>query len=168
MLRRCFCKIIKGIEFLLLLFFITMVLVLLIPRIFQISQHVVLSGSMEPAIPTGSLCYLSHGVGVEDIRKGQIIGFQRADGTLVVHRITKIEDGLLYTKGDANDQEDIAPVQKENYFGKVVYVIPYLGYMMVFLQKKNVVMAIGMMAAAFFLLEVFGVSKRGGDRDEER
>lgn len=165
MLRRCFCKIIKGIEFLLLLFFIAVVLVFLIPRVFRISQHVVLSGSMEPAIPTGSLCYLSHGVGVEEIRKGQIIGFQRADGNLVVHRVTKIEEDVLYTKGDANDQEDLAPVSKEDYVGMVVYVIPYLGYWTAFLQERHVLYIFCILTALLFLLERCCVQKKGGDQD---
>lgn len=164
MVKRSFMRVKKILEFLLLLLLIMAVMLLLIPRIFQISQHVVLSGSMEPAIPTGSLCYLSHRVPVDEIREGQVIGFHRIDGSLVMHRVIRIQDGHIYTKGDANDQEDHFPIQKADYFGTVVYAIPYLGYLTVFLQKKRVLIIIGMLAAIILMLEIL-VKK--GERDEK-
>lgn len=166
MVKRCFVRIKKVCEFLLLLFFIAVVLLLLIPRMFHITQHVVLSGSMEPAIQTGSLCYLSHNVKADEIRKGQVIGYRRRDGSLVIHRVTRVEDGLFHTKGDANDREDFAPVQKEDYFGMVVYCVPYLGYLTIFLQNKKVLIVIGMLAAVFLMLAAF-CDQKEGDQDEK-
>lgn len=166
MIRTGFRYMIKWLELFLLVFFITVVLVLLIPRIFLISQHVVLSGSMEPAIPTGSLCYLSHRVDVDEIRIGQIIGYQRPDGSLVIHRVTKIEEDAIYTKGDANDQEDLAPVQKKDYYGMVVYSIPYLGYLTAFLQERHVYIILCMMAVLLFLLDRHSSREKGEVRNE--
>ena len=40
---------------------------------------------------------------------------------LIVHRLIKIENGYLYTKGDANAQED-EPSPINTYYGKVVKI----------------------------------------------
>ena len=65
---------------------------------------------------------------VEDIKVGDIIIFQ-LDETTVTHRVVSInDDNTFTTKGDANQTEDLAPVKFENYKGKTMFSIPYLGY----------------------------------------
>lgn len=158
----------KVLELSLLFFFLTAILIFLIPHLFHISQHVVLSGSMEPAIRTGSLCFVNQSTEIEEIEKGDAIAFKRIDGSLVVHRVSRLEDGKIFTKGDANDMEDISPVQKEMYFGKAIFSIPYLGYVTVFLQKGWVRVAAGVIVVVFFLLETLPMFSRKENKRYEK
>ena len=60
-----------------------------------ITPYVVLSGSMEPKVPTGSLCFINEHVKYESIKTGDVIAFKMSDGTLVTHRaVDKTEEGL--------------------------------------------------------------------------
>ena len=65
--------------------------------------YVILSGSMEPVIPTGSVAVVDSSK--RDVRPGNIATFER-HGDLVTHRIlSKTEEGYQ-TKGDANTDPD--------------------------------------------------------------
>ena len=65
------------------------------------------------------------------IQEGDIIEYQLND-IFVLHRVNKIiqtDTGFYYyTKGDSNASQDVLPVKEEQVEGKVLYVIPYLGY----------------------------------------
>jgi len=100
-----------------------------IPRPF-----VVLSGSMEPAIKTGSIIF---SYPAESYVQGDVITFAPNGnaGKLVTHRIvTKTyPDGLdsppsYLTAGDANEEFDSWEIKDENITGKNLLTIPYLGY----------------------------------------
>lgn len=116
---------------------ITAVLVVLsafpIKGIYQIK--VVQSGSMEPAIKTGSVVIIKPSA---VYKIGEVITFesqfkdQRGRNIPVTHRITeiKVEEGLpMYiTKGDANDDPDPRLIRHQEVIGKLAFNIPYLGY----------------------------------------
>lgn len=89
----------------------------------------VVTGSMEPTIPVGSLL-LTHEVDIESIRLDDIICFRTQVseiwGKIVTHRVVGIEESvsggiLLETKGDANLVSDIYYVDQSNFVGKVVW-----------------------------------------------
>lgn len=89
----------------------------------------VVTGSMEPTIPTGALL-IAKSVEIETIQMGDIVCFrtQLADiwGKIVTHRVVGIMENplgsiLLETKGDANLASDIFFVDKGNFVGKVVW-----------------------------------------------
>lgn len=89
----------------------------------------VTSGSMEPAVPVGSLIGVIAG---ETYVVGDIISFnEAAGGEITTHRILRIQEingGIRYvTKGDRNEEEDKRPVYFNKVVGKVVIVIPKLG-----------------------------------------
>lgn len=163
--RKIFGKWAQGI----LLFLLgAAVLIFLLPRLFNISQYVVLSGSMEPAIKTGSLCFIDHRVEMEDIKEGEAVAFERIDGSLVVHRVVREEKGQFVTKGDANPVEDIAILSKDNYQGKAIFSIPYLGYMVVFLQRREVKAAVGVLVVIFFLTCLLSAMIKKGEKQYEK
>jgi signal peptidase I len=100
----------------------------------------VMSGSMAPAIPTGSLIK-SNGYILEDLQKDDIITFQSKGGAIVTHRIVKVDkketpksDGgkiveyHFVTKGDANNSLDDEIVESGQILGEYKWHIPYLGY----------------------------------------
>ena len=59
---------------LLLVLLIAACVPLTVPRMLGYALYTVVSGSMEPAIPTGSLVYVEH-VAPEDIEEGDVIAF---------------------------------------------------------------------------------------------
>lgn len=119
--------------------------------------YVVLSGSMEPAYKTGGIIYLDD-VDVNTLEVGDVITYQVSNDTMVTHRIVDVvqEDGQTKyrTKGDANDVEDGSLVPQSQVVGSPVFTIPYLGYLVKFIQSpagKYVAISFG----AAMLLMVF-------------
>jgi len=98
----------------------------------------VLSGSMEPAIHTGSVVVI---MPANDYKVGDIITFGEISKTKTptTHRIKdiKIVDGnpVYITKGDANNSEDNAEVLVTSVKGKVLFSVPYLGYVLNFMRQ---------------------------------
>ena len=65
------------------------------------------------------------------MKKGDIIAY-KTNKNIIVHRIIRqLEENdeiFIYTKGDANNNEDNFIVKKENIIGIVRFKIPYIGY----------------------------------------
>lgn len=97
---------------------------------------VVQSGSMEPALRTGSVIFIQpkNSYGVGDIVTWQPTG----GGTPITHRIVKEfpgADGIRFqTKGDANESEDAA-ISERQILGSVALHVPFLGYPVSFAKK---------------------------------
>lgn len=100
-------------------------------KVAGIENAEVLSGSMEPAIATGSLAYFTTSIDCPSLEKGQVIAFRTGPDTQVIHRIVRNdpEKRQLYTKGDANKVSDPFPVEYESVNGLVLFSIPFLGSM---------------------------------------
>ena len=103
--------------------------------------YVVLSGSMSPAFEAGGLVVVRPAE-AEEIAVGDIITYwEPGEGAkLTTHRVVEVEDenGLQFiTKGDANEVVDQEPVPAENLVGKVVFAIPYAGYVADFAQSPQ-------------------------------
>ncbi len=103
---------------------------LVFPEFFGFRMYNVISGSMEPEIRVGSLIYVQS-TEPEGIEEKDIIAFFSSveDGSIITHRVVKngVVSGTFTTKGDANSSEDPTPVPYDNFIGKVVLTIPYLG-----------------------------------------
>ena len=102
---------------------------------FGYELRVVKSGSMEPAIPTGSIVLITP---AENYDVGDVVTYDlgTAGSIPVTHRIVKKTEGeqhLYYaTKGDANEDIDPSPVPVQRIMGKVRVHLPYLGYAIAF------------------------------------
>jgi signal peptidase len=98
--------------------------------------YVVASGSMIPVLEVYDVLIVQGHVPFEDIKVGDIIVFNRptTHDRVIVHRVASIIDDepkTIRTKGDANPASIPGtdfPITKEDYIGKVAYVIPQLGY----------------------------------------
>lgn len=111
--------------------------------------YVILSGSMEPVIPTGSVAVVDSSK--RDVRPGNIATFER-HGDLVTHRIlSKTEEGYQ-TKGDANTDPDSGTIPAENICGTYLFCIPHLGYGFMW-AKNHMFLTVGFLA--LFMLLVF-------------
>ena len=93
---------------------------------------IVMSGSMEPELHTGSICVINQNADYEDMEEGDIIAFKRG-AIKVTHRIIEITDDGFLTQGDANPSPDIGIVTKSDFIGETIFDIPYLGYVVHYL-----------------------------------
>jgi len=92
------------------------------------------SGSMEPTVPVGSIVVVKP-VGLTTLKEGDIICFGDLQEQLIItHRIVEITYDGFITKGDANEESDPFIVEKKDVIGKVVFTIPYLGYLSYFVK----------------------------------
>jgi len=100
---------------------------------FPLDARTVLTGSMEPAIPTGSVVFIYP---AHEYVVGDIITFKRAESKLdlpITHRIVEVLDGeekAFATKGDANDGRDREPVRESEIYGRVIFHLPLVGYLL--------------------------------------
>lgn len=105
---------------------------LTVPRMLGFNIYTVVSGSMEPAIMTGSLVYVKT-VPPEDVQEEDVIAFYGAmDGSsIITHRVVTNSTvmGEFITKGDANEENDMNPIPYNNFIGKVVLSVPKVGFM---------------------------------------
>jgi signal peptidase I len=121
----------------------TLLIVTIILPAMQGSLHflVVLSGSMSPSINPGDVVVTLE-QNPNTLIKGDVITFQESRGnedTRITHRVVNIskENNTLFfqTKGDANNNIDQTVVPEDRILGKVVFTIPYLGYLPNFVKS---------------------------------
>lgn len=99
------------------------------PSVFGVSTAVVITGSMEPAVSVNDMVVIHE---QESYEPGDIVSYE-SGSMLVTHRVTAATDGGYITKGDANNTDD-GEIAREAVVGKVVLVIPKVGYAIAFLQ----------------------------------
>lgn len=137
-----------------------------LPRVTGAQALIVLSGSMEPALPVGSVA-IAGPVDPAEVEVGDVITFTHdapaqtdvsgaPAAPLVTHRVVGIEetaDGrLFHTRGDANTIPDDPPVPASDVLGTLWYHIPYFGY-----AQQALVQGPTLMFVLAGLLFVFGV-----------
>lgn len=105
-----------------------------------IRPMIVMSGSMEPDIKTGSLVFVNTKAEFSKIRVNDVITYRLLD-SYITHRVTEITEHGLKTKGDANGTEDFGIITEKNFYGKKTGYIPYAGYILFYL-KKNLILII--------------------------
>jgi signal peptidase len=101
---------------------------------------VVLSGSMEPKMSPGDAVIVRE-VGPSEIDRRDVITFQRPGSeTPTTHRVIEIrqtDEGEAYvTKGDANEDPDTGTVTYDRVVGEVIFVIPFIGYLIRFANTQ--------------------------------
>jgi signal peptidase len=117
--------------------------------------YIVISDSMIPTLNTGDIALLENdndirGSSFVNLNLGDIIVFEvspdarefEGEKRTIIHRVEEIvfdSDGqrVIRTKGDANPssiQGVDYPITEDNYVGKVVHVIPYLGLFLMYLN----------------------------------
>lgn len=134
-----------------------------------IQSFVVLTGSMEPAIKTGSVIYTQP---TTSYKPNDVIAFIQ-NGKTITHRIVdaKItEKSVEYvTKGDANNAKDSEAVLGASVVGEKVFVVPYLGRLIIFLSTvKGFALLIVMPISLFVLFEILNIKKEMEKSIEEK
>ena len=101
---------------------------------------IVMSGSMGSALRVGSVA-VTQPIDAADVHEGDIVAFSVSERTApVLHRVVAItvdEDGhrIATTRGDANDAPDQHPLFLDRDGERVVYSVPWIGYLLVFVQS---------------------------------
>lgn len=121
----------------------------------------VLSGSMVPALPVGSVV-VDRPQPADSLRVGDIVTYSTTAPTsgkaeLVTHRIVAIDTShgspVFTTRGDANNVADARPVAADQVRGKVWYHVPYIGTARNVLLTKGTALIAG--AAVLFIAGIW-------------
>ncbi len=152
-------KILKTLYYLFLIC-ISAVALLLIISIFPVTGNIkfltVLSGSMEPAIHTGSVVIVKPSA---SYAVGDVITFGPNTKTQIptTHRIMEIraqEGQMVYkTQGDANNAEDSKEVFRKDIIGKVYISMPYAGFVIDFVRKPLGMVLVIILPALFIVYD---------------
>lgn len=125
-----------------------------------IQSFVVITGSMEPKIPTGAVVFTKP---QSDYKLNDVIAFNRGDA-VVTHRIVDVAEAKIgtsfTTKGDANSAIDQEAVLGASIVGKEMVSIPYLGLFIKFLSTiQGFILFIVLPISIFILLELWNIKK---------
>lgn len=110
------------------------VVLIVVPLLSGSTQYSVLTSSMKPGYPPGTLLVVKP-VDVAEVAPGDVVTYQIASGeaAVVTHRVvsTGVDrqgERVLFTQGDNNDVADPEPVRAVQVRGRVFYAVPYAGF----------------------------------------
>ena len=147
-------KIIKSILNIIMTIIIIVGSVFVILFCIGIQPYVVESGSMQPDIPTGSLCFINKKAKYENTKVGDIIAFKINSNAFATHRIVSITNEGFETKGDANNVIDNIITTKDNYIGQNIFSIPYVGLWVLVIQTTRGKIILGTIIIVLFLAAI--------------
>lgn len=131
---------------------------------------VVLSGSMEPTYPVGSIIYY-HDCTFEEIEAGDPITFY-AGNSLVTHRAAKVDEvsRTVVTKGDNNTSEDPVPVAETEIAGIAAdFAIPFAGYFVTYGKNPIAIASMVIILLLNYVLEgIVSRQKEGKENNEQK
>ena len=116
-------------------------------------EMAVLTGSMEPNYPVGSLIFVKE-ENPENLQVGDVITYRLSGDTVVTHRVVEInkDEQSVITKGDANESNDGSPVPYSKIVGEAKGKIPYLGYISLNIKTpKGILVTCGLIIVIILL-----------------
>ncbi len=137
-----------------------LVALLALPRCFGGQSFAVLSNSMKGSVNTGDEVIVMP-LPASEIEVGEIVAFDDPEGTgkLFQHRVQRVERAQgqvrVITKGDANDVPEHWRVGVDEQVGRVVAVLPKVGYAVGRLSGPSVraaLLVVPSVLLAFFIL----------------
>ena len=148
-------NILTALSTILLLLVILICLPLMGPRLLGYQPFAIITGSMEPEIPVGSIVY-AKAASPQELAPGDVIVFYggRGQDTVITHRIAENDaaESQFITKGDANEQNDMEPVPYGNLIGEVRFSLPVLGrFLPLAAGTSGKMILLGILAAALAL-----------------
>ena len=127
--------------------------ILIIPKVMGYEEMAVLTGSMEPNYPVGSLIFVKE-ENPENLQVGDVITYRLSGDTVVTHRVVEInkDEQSVITKGDANESNDGSPVPYSKIVGEAKGKIPYLGYISLNIKTpKGILVTCGLIIVIILL-----------------
>lgn len=121
-------------------------------------------GSMEPAIPMGSLVAVTR-TDPMAIVVGDVVTIRADNGVVITHRVSRVidrSDGRFFElKGDANASPDPVLAPARAIVGRVAESIPVAGYLRVFLSTTpGIVAALSFAGALLLVYMLLGMVRR--------
>jgi signal peptidase I len=184
-MRNILCKIVDAVAVFVILCAVLVLLTVLLtgdgqaPSILGCSMFRVMTGSMEPTIPTDALI-VARQTDPEDLAVGDVISFYSRDpnlsGSVNTHRILEIHresDGLYFTtKGDANNVADQYITQESDIVGRVIFVSAGLGKAVRLLSNPLIFVPVILLPLALMLFlnlrQTVLLTKKLAQEEEER
>jgi signal peptidase I len=171
--RSVLAGVLRASEWLVLVLIVGAVLVaVVVPRVAGATPYAVLSGSMEPAMPPGTLVIVRD-ADPASIAVGDVITFMphENDPSVVTHRVIGVGVDMsgaptFTTKGDANPVADVTIVRDYQLVGERWYFVPYLGWIVEALTVQQRAIGIYLVAGALILYAL--VMFAGAFRDRVR
>lgn len=130
--------------------------------------YLVQSGSMEPSIMTGDVIVIKS---QNTYVLNDVVTFKKSIGQIVTHRLVAVDQeegsGKKYsTKGDANRTGDEDFITDDQIVGKVVLVVPKLGYLVAFIKSgRGLIFFLIIPALLFIFDELIKIKKNAKSRN---
>lgn len=136
------------------------------PSFFGIKSYAVISGSMQPELKVGDIIIVKQ-IKEDELKVGDILSFRKND-LIITHRVIRIENEKITTKGDYNNAEDSDKVSYGDIEGKVVYVIPFFGKIVFALRNKIVIIVIILLLYLIYMHSLKQQSKKQIRREKRK
>ncbi|MGW0454041.1 signal peptidase I [Gordonia sputi] len=148
--------------------------VVVVPRLAGATPYTILTSSMRPHMPPGTLV-VAKTVDPATLHTGDVITYQLRSGQpdVVTHRIVGVgQDGrgerLFTMKGDNNPTTDPAPARAVQIRGKVWYSVPYIGYLNQVITGRQHIIAVYVVAGLLFAYAALMMLSAARDRRRSR
>ena len=144
------------------------------PRFGGATPYTVLTSSMEPGMPAGSLVVVKP-VDPDQVGVGAVVTYQLESGEadVVTHRVVSVENAIngeqtFVTQGDANDAVDPESVRPVQIRGQRWYSVPYLGHVNKLLSGNQRQIAVNVTAVLLLAYAASMFTSSIGDRRRAR
>ena len=150
--------------------------VVLVPAVTGSTPYTILTSSMEPSMPPGTLVIVKP-IDPQDIKIGTVVTYQLFSGEkeVVTHRVLEIQgpnlpggDPSFITKGDANSEPDAKPVMAVQVRGAVWYSVPWIGWVNNIVNGDMRSVVIPIVAGLLFLYAGWSIIGNQIDRRRRR
>lgn len=132
-------------------------MVIVLPVATGSTAYTVMTGSMEPHYPPGTLVIVKP-TDIDDIQIGDVVTYQIESGkpAVVTHRVVEVVhtssgENRLVTQGDANDARDAGEVRDIQVRGTVWYAVPWIGWINNVLTGGTRAIVVPILAGVLFL-----------------
>jgi signal peptidase len=142
-----------------------------LPHAFGFKSFTVMSGSMEPAIGTGSVV-VERPIAPREARVGDVVTFKDPEGgeRLITHRVVRVRlsggTASFVTRGDANNTVERWDVPADGSIGRVAYHVPEVGYLMAYAGGRDgrllLIALPALLLAAFEVARIWRPEQRKG------
>lgn len=146
----------KTINKILSYIFILTILIFALYLVLNYRLYIVATGSMQPTFQLDELVLVKCSNVDTEYKVGDIITYYDSSIDIdVTHRIVKIDNDEIYTKGDNNNARDLHPTTRDKIVGKVIWNSTFLGNLYV----KYKIQILVIMILIIIVVNIFPESK---------
>ena len=129
-----------------------------VPKVIGVNVYEVVTSSMAPELPVGSVVYVQT-CKADEVKVGDIISFYVGtdEENIISHRVVEINvdeqgDFFFITKGDANSDIDSMQVDVKHFVGKVIFKINNISWLVrLFDTSTGIIILIGLIIISLCL-----------------